>query len=249
MVLVPPKTLFIDQGPQTIVFLHSYTGSPNDFRPTIRQVAKANFSVYAPLFRGHGTNNPTDILTKGNVSAWWQDTQAAIEFIQQQNKQVWAIFGLSLGSIFAMKALELYPQIVGGGVLGSPLFSHEFTNVRAGFFDYVRIIDQHQKVGMAQHASHKRLVEERLNPALDSIAQAANEVSQNLHLVKQPIFIGHGAQDEMVDYQAAEQLRKHLTTTVDFHLYPQAGHVITVNAARPQLEKDLLQFITTKIGV
>ncbi|AXX64763.1 carboxylesterase [Bombilactobacillus bombi] len=243
MAIVPPKTLFINQDSQTIILLHSYTGSPNDFRAVMRRLKQAQFSVYAPLFSGHGTNNPLDILNKGSVTAWWNDTQKAIEFVQQQNKKVTAIFGLSLGSIFALKALETYPQIKGGGVLGSPLFSQDFTNVRAGFFEYARKIDQLQQISIAQQAQHQRTIERLLGPALDSISQATLEVGQQLAKIKQPVFIGHGTKDEMVNYQAAQQLQSHLTTETDFHLYQDAGHVITVNSARPQLEKDLLKFL------
>lgn len=244
MKIVPPQTLFTDRGPQAIILLHSYTGSPNDFRSLMRGLAQADYSVYAPLFTGHGTNNPTDVLTKGNVQAWWQDTQQAINFVQQHNKHLLAIFGLSLGSIFALKALENYPQIDLGGVFGSPMFASDMTNVRAGFFQYAQKIEQHQDLGFGQQAQQQRVIEQLLNPALNSISQTTLEVRQQLSQIKQPLFIGHGSNDEIINNISSKLLREHVQTTVDFHLYPNAGHVITVNKARPQLEQDLLQFLS-----
>lgn len=244
MKLVPPQTLFTDQGTQAIILLHSYTGSPNDFRSLMHVLTKADYSVYAPLFTGHGTNNPTDVLTKGNVQAWWQDTQNAISFVQQHNKHLLAIFGLSLGSIFALKALENYSQINLGGVFGSPMFASDMINVRAGFFQYAQKVEQQHDLGFGQQAQKQRLIEQLLNPALNSIAKTTLEVRQHLSQIKQPLFIGHGSNDEIINNVSSKILCEHVHTTVDFHLYPNAGHVITVNKARPQLEKDLLHFLS-----
>ena len=43
---------------------HAYSGSPNDVRMLARFLEKADYTVYAPLFKGHGTMEPYDISCK-----------------------------------------------------------------------------------------------------------------------------------------------------------------------------------------
>lgn len=241
---VPPKTLFVDQGERTVIFLHSYTGSPNDFLSLTRVLAKQNISSYLPLFTGHGTLNAVDILQQGNPAAWWADTKAAIDFIRQKKQGPISVVGLSLGSLFALKALATMPDLKSGAVLGCPIFNDDLTNVSAGFYQYEAYLEQQQDLSVGQIAMRKRQVEQLLPQALSGIKQTALTVRQQLDKIKQPLFIGHGQKDPMVNIQSAKRLAAALPPKqVVTHFYQNAGHVITVNQARPQLEQDLENFL------
>lgn len=47
-----------------MLLLHAYSGSPNDVRMLARYLEKSEYTVYAPLFTGHGTLAPQDILAQ-----------------------------------------------------------------------------------------------------------------------------------------------------------------------------------------
>ncbi|NVY97069.1 alpha/beta fold hydrolase [Lactobacillus sp. DCY120] len=250
MKVVKPESLFWNRGPQAVILLHSYTGTPNDMRALARNLAKANYSVYAPLFRGHGTENVVDILKEGNPARWQEDMEAALSFVQSQGKTPRAIFGLSLGAIFATRALVKHPELQCGGVFGSPLFTTDFTNVRAGFYQYLTWIGHYYQIPETEQEGQRQVVDQLLPQALEAIYQAQQETTSQLTQLQQPYFIGHGQDDVMVPVKAAEKVRQQLPVQqVDFRLYPQAGHVITVNQAREQLISDVLNFLTMHVGV
>lgn len=106
---------------KAVLLFHAYTGSSNDVRALARRVERAGYSVYAPMFTGHGTNDPMDILEQTS-DVWWQDAKRAIDFLKEEGHTQFAVFGLSMGGLFAMKLLETYPDLfVGGGAFSSHL--------------------------------------------------------------------------------------------------------------------------------
>ncbi len=69
-----PKPLYAKHGKRAVLLLHAYSGSPNDVRMLARFLEKADYTVYAPLFKGHGTMEPYDILQE-KAESWWADTK------------------------------------------------------------------------------------------------------------------------------------------------------------------------------
>ena len=59
-----PKPLYGKHGKRAVLLLHAYSGSPNDVRMLCRFLEKSEYTVYAPLFEGHGTLDPEDILSQ-----------------------------------------------------------------------------------------------------------------------------------------------------------------------------------------
>lgn len=241
---IKPETLYFKGDSRAVILLHAYTGTPNDVRILGRRLNQAGYSVYMPMFTGHGTSNPMNVLKKGNVSAWWSDTKNAITFLKNQHKTQISIFGLSLGGIFAMKALEIFPELKNGGVFCSPLYVSNFDNVKQAFREYITKIDSYQNQPESICEQHLREFEELAPTAMKNINQESIKITQNLNLIHQQIFIGQGEADKMIDHAAAYKLAATFPKEqVDFHMYKNAGHIITLNHARKQLEQDLLRFL------
>lgn len=117
-----PKPLFTQNGSRAVLLLHAYSGSSNDVRMLSRYLEKENYTVYSPNFSGHATVSPEDILEK-TTNDWWQDTLDAVQFLKEQGYQEIAIFGLSMGGIFTMRALTSQLEgVIGGGFFCSPIF-------------------------------------------------------------------------------------------------------------------------------
>ncbi|MHA3065682.1 alpha/beta hydrolase [Lacticaseibacillus saniviri] len=220
-----------------VVLLHAYTGSPNDMNKIAHRLQEAGYAVSAPLFAGHGTDNPLDILQQGNPELWWQQTQAAIADMKQTYEQVF-VFGLSLGGIFAMRALTEDHTLAGGGVFSSPIFSGK-DNLLPGFLRYAAYIDR-----LAGRDDQSNRIKALLPAQLDAIKQVATLVAQHLPAITQPVFIAQAGADELIDANQAYTLKAALPQVpVDFHWYANARHVITVNAAHHELTKDVLNYL------
>nr|WP_204261039.1 alpha/beta fold hydrolase [Enterococcus faecium] len=223
------------------MLLHAYSGSPNDVRMLARFLEKADYTVYAPLFKGHGTMEPYDILQE-KAESWWADTKKAIHFLQSEQFSDIAVLGLSMGGIFAVRALEEEP-VIGGGFFCSPLSPVE-TNVPENFEKYVRqvlkIAGKSEKEINEKAVSYRSLAEHQLMDIQDQAAIAESRLSD----IQQPIFLAQAGKDEMIDPNGVfETARKLSRQRVTLQWYPESGHVITVGTARRELEKDVLEFL------
>ncbi|WP_246147644.1 alpha/beta hydrolase [Secundilactobacillus folii] len=239
-----PKPFYFEGGSRAIVLLHAYASSANDVRMLGRYLQKRQYTVLAPMFTGHATGDPADILTQGSPAAWWSDTQRAIQNLRDKHFKQISIFGLSLGGIFAMKALEEYPDLIGGGSFSSPVVMRGKNNLVPEFLRLAKATYRATNVTGDDEQRRLDWLEAKVPDQLSLITQFAATVADQLSAIKQPTFVAQGGQDELIDAQNVYQLRDSLTSSqVDFHFYQDAGHVITVNQAHHQLEQDLVAYL------
>ncbi len=242
MKILQPKPFYFDNGPKAVLLLHSFSGTSNDMRLLGRFLERNNYSAYAPMFAGHGTSEPLDILEQGSPEKWWQQTQAAIQFLQEQQKTKIYVFGLSLGAIFATKALEEIPFVAAGGVFGSPLGSRGFKGIRSAFLTYAKkVYSIQQDLTDIEIDSKMRIVSSKIDAKLTEIRKTSVDVTNQLAEIKRPYFIGQGTSDKLVNPEAAPKVASAVKTS-QLHLY-NAGHVLTINHAHHQLESDVLNFL------
>ncbi|GAB5057734.1 alpha/beta fold hydrolase [Companilactobacillus alimentarius] len=242
MKIMTPKPFYFDKGEKAVLLLHSFSGTSNDMRLLGRALERNNYSVYAPMFIGHGTREPLDILELGSPDKWWQQTKSAIGFLEMQGKKQISVFGLSLGAIFATKALEEIPGIVAGGVFGSPLYTTNFEEIRKAFMTYSKKVYSFQQgLTEVEIDSKIRVVDTKIDSMLTDIRKTTVGVNKNLAEIKRPYFIGQGTSDKLVDPDATKIVAQKVETS-QLHLY-DAGHVLTINSAHKQLESAVLNFL------
>lgn len=242
MKILRPKPFYFDSGSTAVLLLHSFSGTSNDMRLLGRFLERSNYSAYAPMFAGHGTAEPVDILELGSPEKWWQQTQEAIQFLQEQQKTQIYVFGLSLGAIFATKALEEIPEVSGGGVFGSPLGSTGYRGIKEAFLTYAKkVYSVQQDLTEIEIDSKMRIVSSKIDAKLTEIRKTSVGVTNQLAEIKRPYFIGQGTNDKLVNPAAATEVAKDVKTS-QLHLY-NAGHVLTINHAHSQLESDVLKFL------
>lgn len=241
-----PTPLFFEQGPQAVILLHAYSGSSNDMRILARRLQAENYTVLAPIFSGHATGDPADILRLGSPKQWRQDTQDAIASLQARGYQQIAIFGLSLGGLFATRALQEHPELLGGGTIASPVIYRGQTNVPAAFIEMARASYQAQNITGDDQEQRVSWLKEHLNAQLMAIQAFADTTATHLDRIKQPVFIAQGDADQMIDPRSGKWLAEaYPADQIDFHEYAGAGHVLTVNTAHRALETDILAYLQT----
>lgn len=233
-----PESLFFEKGPRAVLLLHAYTGSFNDVRMLARFLEKNQYTVYAPLFSGHGTKNPEDILQQ-TPEQWWQDAQLALAFLKEKGYKEIAVFGLSMGGIYAASILTLADEaIIGGGTFCSPLVKRENT-VHQNFMIYAK-----QVLKDAWDVTKEQEIADDSIEQLRKIEAFADTVYQKLPMIMQPFFLAQAGKDALINpqvaFDAAQQLQQ---TRLTLQWYPESGHVITVGVNRKELEKDVLHFI------
>lgn len=225
--------------------MHAYTGSSNDVRMLGRRLNQAGYTVLGPLFTGHG-GDPRKVLTQGSVAAWWDDTRMAIRRLRDSGINQIAIFGLSLGGLFATRALEEDPSLIGGGIFASPITTWGKSNVPEYFPRLAATYYRRQGLSPALIQERLQWLEPRLPRQLAEVQRMTKWLDQHLGQLTRPFFIAQGGKDEMIDPQSGTQLKARLLaqgTPVDYHFYPQASHLLTVNSAHQQLLVDVEQYL------
>lgn len=236
-----PESLFLPHGKRAVLLLHAYSGSPNDVRMLARFLEKLDYTIYVPLFTGHGTLDPLDILQESSEQ-WWQDSQQAVEFLRSKGYQDIAVLGLSMGGTFATRLLSAMPEsFVGGGFFCSPIAPVK-TNVTKNFLLYAKQVLERNGMETTEEKieSYRPLVEQQLA----TIEKQAQIAYANLAKINCPFFMAQAGQDEMIEAEGVFQTAAHLQqTSFTLNWYPKSGHVITVGPERRQLEQDVADFL------
>ncbi len=241
----PTKSFYFEHGPKGVILLHAFASGPVDVRLLARRLERQDYSVYAPLLTGHGTSDFEDILHEGSPTVWLADVERAIKFMKDQKFTQLSIFGISLGGIFAARALELHPELLGGGSFGSPIVRKRQFSVHQTFLQMAKANYQRYKTDPEVMQTKLQWLDQNIDTLLAKISAFSAEVAADLPRIHQPYFIGQGLSDEIVNPESSRLVRDQLiNSVVSYHEYPNASHMITVNSAHPQLEADLTDFLT-----
>ncbi|MGC6768883.1 alpha/beta hydrolase [Enterococcus sp. LJL51] len=240
-----PKPLFIKKGAKAVLLFHAYSGSSNDVRMLCRYLENKNYTVYSPMFSGHGTLNPEDILDQ-SVEKWQQDALQAVAFLKDQGYGQIAVLGLSMGGLFAVNLLTQEEEaVIGGGCFCSPIFPVK-TRVPENFILYAENVIKLS--GESEEAVEKRMTDIRSRSVeqLRQIENYAEKTAKALDKIDTPVFIAQAGQDEMIDPKGAFQTAAALTDTkITFNWYPNSGHVLTVGPEHKELEQDVANYLET----
>src|SRR5690625_1262738 len=96
-----PAPFTFEAGPRAVLLLHGYTGNSADVRMLGRYLEKQGYTSHAPIYRGHDL--PPEELIKATPEEWWEDVQAAYQYLQELGYKEIAIAGLSLGGVLGLK--------------------------------------------------------------------------------------------------------------------------------------------------
>lgn len=236
---------FPHSGRRGVILIHAYTGNTNDVRMLARQLNWQGYTVYAPLLSGHG-GDPQKVLQSNGPADWWDDTRMALFRLRDAGIDQIAIFGLSLGGLLATRALENDSRLLGGGVFASPIMTWGKSNVPTYFPKLAAKYYRQQGLNpLIVHEKVDKLMT-MLPKQLAEIQAMTQQLCDHLAQVKVPFFIAQGGADEMIDPQSGLQLKHQLQsngTPVDYHYYPDATHLLTVNTAHRQLFADVEQYL------
>lgn len=240
-----PTTLYFKQihKKKAVLLLHAYSGSPNDVRMLARKLEKEEYAVYAPLLLGHGTLNPSDIL-RFTPEDWWGQVKESMHFLIEEGYQKITVFGLSMGGIFAMRTLEKFPDCSAGGCFCSPLFPDTKQAILPNFLSYCEKVLRYQKKKPDEIANFIQSIKPAAQTQLSQIQLFGGQTAASLAEIQQPVFLAQAGKDKMIDPNAVTEIKQALThTQTVLKMYPESGHVLTVDKAHHQLENDVVAFL------
>lgn len=238
------RTIFFENGPRAIVIFHAFTSTPNDVLSLARALQRAGYTVYAPTFSGHGTEDPDDIFDHG-IESWRQDAEDAYAFLEDKGYNEIAAFGLSLGGILATY-LMLNKEVKAAGTFASPVINNERNNVTENFMPWYGEMKKNLGKSDQEIAGLKTAAEPKLKLILSDLNDFVEKMVPQYSKVDTPVFIAQGGKDEMISPHLSGDYRDALESTrVDFHWYDNAPHVITTGKYGKELQVDLLSFLSS----
>lgn len=240
-----PQELYLQNGEKAVLLLHAYTGSPNDVRMLARKLEREGYTVLAPLFSGHGTEDPMNILNM-TPTIWYDDAVRAFNKLKNDGYEEIAIFGLSMGGLFAMKLLEDFPgEFIAGGAFCSPLDPTSKHDIYPNFMQYAEFMYKKQVSSSDELEKKLNRIKVPLRNQLQAILEVTNQTSERLQELNVPIFLAQSGLDEMINsmgvYEAAKLLKK---TYHEVHWYAKSTHVITISKERQLFEEDVKAFLS-----
>ncbi|MBP1045149.1 alpha/beta hydrolase [Enterococcus sp. BWM-S5] len=240
-----PEPLFVEHGERAVILFHAYSGSSNDVRMMCRFLEKKNYTVYTPIFSGHATLSPEDILSE-TATQWEQDAQEAVDFLKNRGYKKIAVLGLSMGGIFAMNLLTRGEEaIIGGGFFCSPIFPVK-NKVPENFAVYAETVLRTAEINETELADRMVKVKEQSIQQLQQIENYAAKTAADLKKITTPVFAAQAGKDEMIDATGVFQTIEGLThTKITFNWYPNSGHVLTVGPEHKELEQDVANYLDT----
>ncbi|GEK34014.1 alpha/beta hydrolase [Kurthia sibirica] len=242
MKFLAPRPFQITAGKKAVLLLHSFTGSTIDLRKLGKFLAKNSYSVYAPMYSGHG--QAAEELLRYGPAQWWADVQAAYEHLEDEGFEEIAVVGISLGAILALKtAYELSP--VGLVTMSIPLARDEVI-LRKRVVHYAKNHMQYEdKTPLERQQALMDLKAAKME-IIPQFTRFIDEQLANLAEINIPILTMYGEQDDILYKESAHYIINNSSSqrTILRH-YKEAGHLLTMSADQDAVNEDILQFLNS----
>jgi len=186
----------IDAEARTLVHFHGNGEVVADYLDGFPElIGRMNCNCFLAEFRGYGGSTGSPQLGK-----MLEDVQQTIEAIGLSHDKL-VLFGRSVGSLFAIKAAELFPGI-------------------AGLILESAIADPLERLLLRLHP-------EELGATPSELAEAVTEaidIRQTMARLTKPTLIMHTLHDGLVDVSHAERLAGWCGGPVQLEIFPQGNH-------------------------
>lgn len=238
------QSLFYQKGKKAVLLFHAFTSNPKDMLSLGRALEREGYTVYAPVFSGHGTTDPDDLFDY-SVEDWVQDGKEALAFLREKGYEQVAALGLSLGGVVATDLL-LNEEVLGGGTFASPVVSEYETSVARHFMVWYN--NMKEKAGLDQ--DERERIEPEARQKVKAILKGVNRhvarMEEDYSGLKKKVFIAQGGKDNMINEQSGKKFKEKLTNAqVDFHYYEEGPHVLTTGKIGKELQQDVLAYLSS----
>lgn len=240
MKYLAPKTFSFKAGKRAVLLLHSFTGSTIDMRKLGKYLSANDYTVYAPIYKGHGEE--ATVLLQYGPEKWWEDVREAYEHLEDEGYEEIAVVGISLGSVLALKvATELNP--LGIVTMSLPMGRDEII-LRKRVIYYARNHQQYEELTTEEKEANIAKLKEH---PMEIIPQFVELIAQQINKIPQidiPVLALCGDLDEPMYRQSAEALVERASSLKkNMKSYANAGHLMTMSKDAGEIYQDILQFL------
>lgn len=226
---------------QGILFIHGFTGSPQELKPLVDYLALRQPGCIhsVPTLSGHGV----ELTLKGMTAAhWFRDVENAYRLLAKKVDKV-VVVGFSMGGMLAMY-LALRYKVQKLVLLSSSLKYidiKQLFQLSKGYLQNREDITEQQFLILRQNMYQAKKMK---IPTMISFREVVQEVAPYVSKIKQPIIIVQGMKDGLVPSATAQFIyEKVASTKKKIYLSKNGTHQICYSDDRQQWFEEVFQFI------
>jgi len=242
----PTDPFELGRGPDAVLLLHGFSGSPFELRPLAYSLAARGFRCKAPLLPGHG---PFANLAASSDADWLDGAEEAFAALRRETTGRVFVVGFSMGATLAIRLAAAHGPELAGMVLLAPalalkgpsavfraLFRHRavsalWTQVDKGPGD---LLDRSISMPVLPPIATK---------AAASLDRAIVAAAEALPLVTTPALVLWGARDRVVPRRAAEEAAARIGSgPAPLVVLPYSAHQLALDTDRELVGKLVIAF-------
>jgi carboxylesterase len=230
-----------------VLVLHGFGGTPQEVALVVDAARELGLGAEAPLLPGHGQR--VSDLAALRFPAWLEAAEQ--HYLRLAERGPVIVAGLSMGALLAFQLAARHPQTTAGVVAmaNAVWLKSPFPSVAMKVVDRLRLPDFWMpKSGSDLGDREQRVLHLTYNAqpvrAAISLLRAGEAFSEQLHRVKAPTLILHGALDQVTPVSNAWRVAVRLGTTKKrVVIFPRSRHILTRDVEREDVRREITQFL------
>jgi carboxylesterase len=240
MKIIAPKPFTIEAGKRAVLLLHGFTGNPNDVKRLGRYLAERNYTVHAPLYKGHGLDPIT--LIQSNPLEWWDSVIEGYEHLKSLGYEEIGVAGVSLGGIFSLRLGEERP-VKAILTMSAPAIAKSPDSLQSRIVDYAINYKKLSGKYDEERDTREALAGLMQMPSLENLQQLINETSENLNTIEVPIHVLRGLEDDRYYCDSADLIYQSVNSRIrSVKTFVNSGHILTLGKEKELVFEEVFRF-------
>ncbi|MGN7477318.1 alpha/beta hydrolase [Solibacillus silvestris] len=236
------ENIYLQGSEKAVLLLHSFTSNAEEMLFLANALHKAGYTCYAPNLAGHGAS--PEHLFASSIEQVWEHSKKAVQFLIGEKHETIYVVGQSLGGVLSIRLANEFTQIKALCIISSPVIERPVEGLenRVAFFSKRYL----QNRGSTEHELQAFLNDHFPRPAEKFIAlqQFIVQTGNEVHMIRQPLFLAKGALDEPVFQQSIDIIEEAADSKIIVKKqYENSGHLITLGKERQMLSEDIINFL------
>ena len=240
MKIIAPKPFTIESGRRAVLLLHGFTGNPNDVKRLGRYLAERNYTVHAPLYKGHGLDPLT--LVQSNPQEWWDSVVEGYDVLREKGYEEIAVAGVSLGGVFSLK-LGVERPLKAIVTMSAPATAKSPDSLQSRIIDYA--INYKKLSGKYDPEKDTRQAISELvqMPSLENLQAMINDTSNKLNTLQSPIHVLRGLEDDPYYCESADLIYNSVNSRIkSVKTFVNSGHILTLGKEKELVFEEVYRF-------